>query len=512
MPRVHRRPGLRRRSSAASSTRRRTRRARRTASRGSSSSCATRRCAAGSASSCSGPGRRTGASTRRRGSPPSCSPTSNAGATGHDQRGAGARRRRRRHDRVPARRPCRRRSIPAIQNLLLAAGARRARLRAHDDRDRVRRRAARGASGCPEPWSRSRSSRSASPPGRSARPGASRSPPTPTATATAPPGRPTPLSRTAYAGSADGGVGSVALVGVDDVAQGLAGGVAAQVVDEEVDGAVEARGATPTRCARSAAPSGARRASGPAGSGSGSTVSSVAIATRSSSSATRSASWSTSRPRAMFTRCTPGFTSRERVGVEQVLGARRERHREHEVVRRARAASSSDGTSSTPSTGLGASVRRSASTRIPNGSARSATATPIPPRPTMPERPALRARRAWSKFQCSGGSCEPDLREPLLEREHRAEHELGDRHRARAAGARDDPPVEQLAAAPCRRRCRSAAPTGTRWAYSKLCGPQPPNSTSAVRSGRRRVGPEVDDLGVGHRGADLVADPRARAR
>ena len=60
-------------------------------------------------------------------------------------------------------------------------------------------------------------------------------------------------------------------------------------------------------------------------------------------------------------------------------------------------------TTSTPGTGLGASVRRSARTSMSKASARRATALPMPPRPTRPRVWPARVSMRW-KFQRSGGS------------------------------------------------------------------------------------------------------------
>src|SRR4051794_652500 len=66
--------------------------------------------------------------------------------------------------------------------------------------------------------------------------------------------------------------------------------------------------------------------------------------------------------------------------------------------------SSSERTTVTPGTGLGASVRRTARTSIPNAAARVAMADPMPPRPT---RPSVRPSSPPSsvQLQCGGGSC-----------------------------------------------------------------------------------------------------------
>ena len=163
-----------------------------------------------------------------------------------------------------------------------------------------------------------------------------------------------------------------------------------------------------------------------------------------------------------------------------------------------------------PRPGSRASVRRIAITRMPNGSARCATATPMPPKPTIPSvRPSRPPRR--SKFQCSGGSWSHDVGEPLLEREHRPEHELGDRHCARAAGARDDAaggsPARDLVDA-------GAAQLHPRDPLGVLEGvaPTPPNSTSPEVVVVRRVRAEVDDLDVGQHGRGAGSRPGARAR
>ncbi len=146
----------------------------------------------------------------------------------------------------------------------------------------------------------------------------------------------------------------------------------------------------------------------PAGSGSGSTVSSVAIATTSSSSATRSASWSTSDPRAMLTRCTPGVICANaaasiRWRVRAVAGAA------STTCAAPGNNSSSECTICTPGTGLGVSVRRKARTCIPNACARDATAAPIPPRPTSASvAPSTRSSAGRGKFQYLGG-CERNV-------------------------------------------------------------------------------------------------------
>ena len=61
---------------------------------------------------------------------------------------------------------------------------------------------------------------------------------------------------------------------------------------------------------------------------------------------------------------------------------------------------------STPAIGLGASVRRSAFTCMPNASARSATAMPMPPSPTIATvLPPTESSGGFGKFQYFGGSC-----------------------------------------------------------------------------------------------------------
>ena len=225
-----------------------------------------------------------------------------------------------------------------------------------------------------------------------------------------------------------------------------------------------------------------RTANGPRASGSGSTVSSVAIATRSSSSATRSASWSTSAPRAMFTRCTPGFTCCEQRRRRPGDASSRSPAPRARGDRRRRRASSRSRTISTPSIGLGASVRRMRlHVHVERRARAGRSPLPIPPSPTSAiVLPATASSARPGKVPVLGRLVQPRLRHALGPREHRGHHPLGDRLRARAACARDDPAVVDRAAAPCRRRCRTPAPTARRRRRpSARCRPS--------RSSRRRT-------------------------
>ena len=240
-------------------------------------------------------------------------------------------------------------------------------------------------------------------------------------------------------------------------------------------------------CALRPAPSGACTSSGPRGAARDRRCRGCASATRPSSSAARSASWSTRLPRAMFTRCTPGLTHRERGVVEQVLGRRGRRGREHEVVRgreqiargRSRARRRVDAVPARV-------VRRSARTRMPNASARWRPPMPMPPSPTSPD--GLAGELAeWREVPVLGRLDEPDRREVLLEGEHRAEHELGDRDGAHATRAGDGAAFEELAGARSRRRCRGGASTARRCRRDARRSDARATRRTAPRRGRCRV-------------------------
>ena len=141
------------------------------------------------------------------------------------------------------------------------------------------------------------------------------------------PGRAPPLlvhrRAPAHAGALPG---SVAERRVDDVREGLARAQAAQVLDEGLDQEIEGArhaprdvgGETHARVRVEPVPGGQRLRR--------STQSRDASATRPSSSAARSASWSTSSPRETLTRWSPGFTrasaaASTRCRVSRVLGA-----------------------------------------------------------------------------------------------------------------------------------------------------------------------------------------------
>ncbi len=97
---------------------------------------------------------------------------------------------------------------------------------------------------------------------------------------------------------------------------------------------------------------------------------------------------------------------REHVGVEQMPGAWQSRARRSRGGRRPATSSPIDETISTPSTGLGASVRRIARTRMPNASARRGDRAADAAQPDERERAAGRRESSagFGKFQCLGGS------------------------------------------------------------------------------------------------------------
>ena len=187
---------------------------------------------------------------------------------------------------------------------------------------------------------------------------------------------------------------SVAGGDVDLAGQLLAGLVAAEVVDEGIEQDVAARPACSTRCAGSAGPAGARTSSGPRAAARGPPRPATPSRRVPSSSAARSASWSMSAPRAMFTRWTPGFIFVERVGIDQAVGLDRRGRREHHMVGRAQqigepARDLDSGRGRARS--CGGARRRACRRHRPVGDGR-----PMPPRPTSRAcaREAARARRS----------------------------------------------------------------------------------------------------------------------
>ena len=99
-----------------------------------------------------------------------------------------------------------------------------------------------------------------------------------------------------------------------------------------------------------------------------------------------------------------------------------------------------DETISTPSTGLGASLRRIALTVMPKGSARTATAEPMPP---IPSRARVLPSRVPSGLvgDVPPGRrlVDPRVGQALLERQHARHHPLGDGHRAQTTRVGEHP-------------------------------------------------------------------------
>ena len=202
----------------------------------------------------------------------------------------------------------------------------------------------------------------------------------------------------------------------------------------------------------------------PAGSGSGSQASRLARATRPSSRATRSASWSTSVPRGDVHQMGAGLDGGERAVapmrwcVRGVAGAD-----DHEW-----SASSSSCVEVGHQLDTGHRARRlgaaGGSHLMPNASARRAIAVPMLPRPTT---------RACRRSSPPSASPRPVLRrlgsphvgQSLLERQHGGQHELRDRHRPRARVHVDARPSNASGGVPstpvpkmCTQRTRACRP------------------------------------------------------
>ena len=161
-----------------------------------------------------------------------------------------------------------------------------------------------------------------------------------------------------------------------------------------------------------------------------------------SSSAASNASWSTSEPRAMFTMCAPGLIVASALAsirwyVSGVAGAAMTTW--SDCAR----SSSSVPHSSISARSCAAAWRRNAMTRMSNASGASRHLGANRPHPYDTDRlPREHVERC--ETPALGRLRQPGVGQPLGEREHRGEHELGDGDRVCAPGAGEHPVVHDV--------------------------------------------------------------------
>ena len=214
-------------------------------------------------------------------------------------------------------------------------------------------------------------------------------------------------------------------------------------------------------------------------------------------SASTSASWSTTSPRAALIRRAPGFMAAKASRADEAAGLGRRGQVQADEVARAVEVLGARGHARPPARGSGASATKGskATTRIPRPLARSATIWPMRPKPSTPSvlpvtstPPNLRALPA-PLHQAGVG-----LRDVACLRKHQGDGVLGRREGVRAGGV-------------ARPRCRG----GWRPSTSTLSTPVPARPTTFRRAGPRdQVG---GDLGrAAHHQGVVVADARPSAR
>jgi len=185
---------------------------------------------------------------------------------------------------------------------------------------------------------------------------------------------------------------------------------------------------------------GCRTSSAPPGVVRGVVTSSEARPTVPSSSARRSASWSTKEPRAMFTRWSPGRTSANVSALTTWRVSSGGRRRQHQVMGR-REQIVERGGHGHALNGTGQIARRMATTDMSMASAMRATRCAIPPNPKRPRVAPANRPACWTNS--SRAFPKPVGRKSRTNASHRRDHVFAD---GRAAQPRAE--VSTRAAAP----------------------------------------------------------------